>query len=51
MQPENSYAKHVRRLYWTVIDTSGQFWGARVDESDGDNNDLPLYVPEDGTQS
>jgi hypothetical protein len=38
-----------------VIDTSGQFWGAPVDEhsdgdSDEDKDDLPLYVPEAGTQ-
>jgi hypothetical protein len=54
VQHGNNYAKHVRRIHWTVIDTSGQFWGAPVDEHlDGDSDevkdDLPLYMLEDGT--
>jgi hypothetical protein len=53
MQLDNNHAKHVRKIHCTVLDTSIQFWGARVkehsdDESDEDNEDLPLYVPEDG---
>lgn len=53
MQRESIYGKHVRRLHWTVLDTSGHCWGNREtpqsdDESDEATENLPLYVPEDG---
>ena len=47
------HAQHVRKIHWTVLDTSGHFYGKRAkldseDESDEENEELPLYVPEDG---
>lgn len=47
------HAEHVRKLHWTVLDTTGHFFGKRekVDsdnKSDEENEDLPLYIPEDG---
>jgi hypothetical protein len=54
IQGRSEYAEYVRNLHWTVIDTSGNFWGERVveredGEGDGHNEEWPLYVPEDGT--
>jgi hypothetical protein len=60
IQGRSEYAKHVRNLQWTVIDTSGNFWGERERELErelereegeggGHDEERPLYEPEDGT--
>jgi len=55
MQGKPVYARHVRSLHWTVLDTTRCYWGRpeRPDsdeEADEEDEDRPLYVPEDGMQ-
>ena len=55
MQRKPMYARHVRRLRWTVLDTTRCYWGKPEkpdsgNKTDEEHDDAPLYVPEDGTQ-
>ncbi|KAH4151528.1 hypothetical protein HBI81_066770 [Parastagonospora nodorum] len=52
MQRKPMYARHVRTLHWTVFETTLSYWGRpeKPDsdkETDEEDEDAPLYVPED----
>ncbi|KAH3992047.1 hypothetical protein HBI24_223110 [Parastagonospora nodorum] len=52
MQRKPMYARHVRRLRWTVLDTTRCYWGKPEkpdsgNKTDEEHDDAPLYVPED----
>lgn len=56
MQRKPIYARNVHRLHWTVLDTTRCYWGRPErpdsdDEADEEEEDGPLYVPEDGMQT
>jgi hypothetical protein len=53
VQGNPELGKHVRRLHWTVLDTSGHYYGSpKLADSDanGEVEDVqrPLHIPEDG---
>lgn len=54
IQGGSLHAIHVRKIHWTVLDTSGRSFGNRAkpdSDDESENEKLPLYVPEDGIQS
>jgi hypothetical protein len=64
LQGRQDLGKHIRTLQWTVLDTSGQYWGslenifganrAIIEDDDIDDSDeeqRAFYAPEDGKKA